>query len=124
MLCVPPLPFPALADTIRQGFGDSSGVPRSGLKPRHRAFPRAKGAKAKGARLYPEALAPPIRGLRGLSGNLALRGCPARRAPHGRTPEHPPLPSVAGDSGLTASAMPPTGSLSVTRPVRCAVAAC
>ena len=119
MLRVPPLPSPAPADTIRQGFGDSSGVPRSGLTTRHRTLPRAKAA-----RLYPEALETPIRGLLGRSGNLALRGCPARRAPCGRTREHPPLPSVAGDSGLTASAMPPTGSLSVARSVRRAVAAC
>ena len=99
MLRVPPLPSPAPADTIRQGFGDSSGVPRSGLTTRHRTLPRAKAA-----RLYPEALETPIRGLLGRSGNLALRGCPARRAPCGRTREHPPLPSVAGDSGLPMSA--------------------
>ena len=119
MRCVPPLPSPAPADTIRQGFGNSFGVPRSGPRPRYRPLPRAEGA-----RLYPEALETPFRELPGLSGNLALRGCPARRTPCGRTPEHPPLPSVAGDSGLAASEMPPAGSLTVARPVRCAVAAC
>lgn len=41
---------------------------------------------------------------RTLPGDLALRGCPVRRAPCGRTTNHPPLPSVAGDSGLPMSA--------------------
>ena len=58
----------------------------------------------------------PHAGLLGLSGNLALRGSPVRQTPCGRTPNHLPLPSVAGDSGLSASRMPPTGSLSVARP--------
>ena len=44
------------------------------------------------------------------SNNLALRGCPVRRTPCGRSPNHPPLPVVAGDSGLSASETPPTGS--------------
>lgn len=119
MLHVPHSPPLATARSARRGNRGSFGVPRSGPRPRHRTLPRAKAA-----RLYPEALETPIRGLLGRSGNLALRGCPARRAPLGRTPEHPPLPMVAGDSGLSASATPPAGSLPVARPVRCAVAAC
>ena len=105
MLCVPPLPSPAPADSARQGFGDSFGVPRSGLKPRHRTLPNAKGA-----RLCSRATKTARSVFCDHSNNLALRGCPARRAPYGRTPEHPPLPSVAGDSGLTASKMPPAGN--------------
>lgn len=33
------------------------------------------------------------------SNHLALRGCPARYAPEGRIPNHPPLAGLAADSG-------------------------
>ena len=78
----PPLPSPASADTIRQGFGDSLRRAAFGAS-------ASDAPESKGSRVVSEALETPIRGLLGRSGNLALRGCPARRAPCGRTPEHP-----------------------------------
>lgn len=42
---------------------------------------------------------PRIGFLTATSNHLALRGCPARSAPEGRTPNHPPLAGLAADSG-------------------------
>lgn len=119
-------------DALRPAFAvpDTCRLCAAGLRGqlRRAAFgasaPASDAPECKGSKVVSGGPRNPHAGLPGRSGNLALRDCPARRSPLGCTPEHPPLPSVAGDSGLTASAMPPAGSLSVVRPVRYAVATC
>lgn len=101
MRYVPPLPPEDSADYIRRVLRASFGVPRPGLRPRHRPLP-----KREEARLCFRATETPLTGLSATtSNNLALRGHPIRTAPGaGRIPKRPPLPAVAAGLGFGVSA--------------------
>lgn len=108
--------------TINAPFCGSFGVPGMSAAGRHangaasacRYGGRGPGiCKKQGCVFVPQKLS--FGGFYDHPNNLALRRCPVRRTPCGRLPNHPPLPSVTGDSGLAASGMPPTCSTRFTR---------
>ena len=92
---IPLSPSRPSADSARRGIRDRFGAPPSGLSPRPRRLP-----KTDEARLYPEALETSCR---------RLRGHFRATLPCGAVP-FDALPTVAGDSGLSASATPANGS--------------